>query len=108
MTRTSSKHAAEIPPEHRDSAKNDWRPGHPEQRASQHVDWTGPHVILSDTVPHPSRPPVFVAGAHGTEVFEVDRRIVPTDRHPPKHSAAVAVDAVPHQLADKPADLLEA
>ena len=30
------------------------------------------------------------------------------DRVPAEHAAAVAVDAVPHQLADEPADLLEA
>ncbi len=78
------------------------------RRAGQHVGRPGPHEPLADAVPHPAGPPVLVARAHRPQVLERQLRVVPADGDPPQHPAPVAVDPVPHQLADEPADLPEA
>ena len=49
-----------------------------------------------------------MARRHGSEVNEPQFRFVPAARDPAKHSTAMAVNAIPHDLANEAADLLKA
>src|SRR3954465_14779929 len=79
-----------------------------EGAACDHVHRSRPHEVLAIPVSYTAGPPVLVGGPHRPQVREPDRRIVPAHRDPAEHAAAMAVDAVPHQLAHESANLLEA
>src|SRR5207249_1900216 len=95
-------------PHHRNAAQHHRWMSQTENGARPHVDGTGAHEILRRTMSGPAGPPVLVTRAHRSQMFEIDLRIVPADRDPSVHPAAVAVDAVPHQLAHEPTDLPKA
>src|SRR5216683_3638850 len=108
VTRVPPDHALEVALQHRQAADQKRRTGHAVERAGQHVRGRGAHEVLAEAVPDPAGPPVLVAGPHRAQVNEPELGIVPGHGDPSELAAAMAVDAVPHQLAHEPADLAEA
>src|SRR5688572_28507047 len=81
---------------------------HAVQGARGHVSQPGTHVVVPPAGPQASGDDPPVARAHGTETQDAEIRIVPAPRDPAEHAAAMAVDPVPHDLANEAADLQKA
>src|SRR5262249_35944123 len=67
----------------------------------------GAHEILPEPDPKPSSPDALMARTHGAQVDETDKLDISGFGDPAEHATAMAVDAVPQDLTDKAADLIE-
>src|SRR5919198_4888578 len=81
---------------------------HPIDRARRHVREAGAHEVLTPARAQASSQDAPLARTHRPEVHEAKLWIVPATCDPPEHSAAMAVDAVPHHLAYETTDFEEA
>ena len=97
-----------VAPQHGDAADEHGMLRQPEDRAGQEVEGRRPHEVLPVARAHAAGPDALLARSHGAQVDEPQALVVHALRDPAQHSAAVAVDAVPHHLSHEPADLAEA
>src|SRR5262249_11637245 len=100
--------APEVAPQHCDAADHTWVSGQAPSGHGQIIERGGPHEILSEASPNPPGPDTLLAGALRAKVDEADGLEVDAFGDPAEHPRPMAVDAVPHHLTDKSADLPEA
>ena len=108
VTRRPLEHALDVSPPHGRPTDDQWRSARAKYRAGCHVRRRSAHEVLAEAVSQTPGDEAFVAGTHRPEMDETKIRLILARCHPAEHSTPMAVDAVPHDLANEPADLIEA
>src|SRR5262245_46910516 len=101
-------HARHVADEHAETTDDERSPRHAEQGTGQHVEEPRAHEPLPASMSLATVPRALVAGSHRPQVHEAQLGVVPAACDPATHAASMAVDAVPHDLANEATDLLEA
>jgi hypothetical protein len=104
---TAAGPGAEIAPEHRETAGDIGRLQHAEDTGGHEIGKGTAHVILAEPVPPPPGMDARLAGAHGAQMLEIEVRVIPADGDPAHLTGLVAIDGVPHDLADKTTNRLK-
>ena len=85
-----------------------FRSCHSKDGTRRHVGEASPHEELAEPVTHSPCQDPSVARAHGSKVDEANALVVPAAGSPARHSATVAIDAIPHNLTYKTTNLIKA
>ena len=108
VARQSFEPTPEVAPQHRNAADHGRMSWQAVDGHCDIVERRGAHEVLPETSPNPTCPDAFLAGALRAQVDKADRLQISALGDPAQHAATVAVDAIPHDLAHKAPDLLEA
>ena len=107
VARLACEQTPHIPPPHGNSPKHKRGVSKAKDRAHRHIEKTRSHEILPISVAHPSSENPPLTRSHGPQMNKPQFGIIPTASNPPQHAAAMAIDPIPHHLANESPNRLE-